>query len=125
VTETLDFNMTENTHSTAETILEEAIAKLVSTIHSHSATPNAAPAISPTVSDPTSPVGVGATLAALTPSAAHVAHARALGIDPAQLCAVVRQHISGVVESLKQLGHTMPAGDLNIVAVNDLIARLS
>lgn len=92
--------------------IEAEMAKIVSDIRSATSAPDTA---TPTIS---------AALAAITPSANHVARARALGIEPdAHLC-VIKRHIAESVETLKQFLAHIPAGDPNAAKVNDLIGRL-
>jgi hypothetical protein len=97
----------------ADNMVEE-IAKIVGVIH---------PGVTANEATNTPPA-ITSALAAITPSANHVAKSRALGLEPAAHIGVIRQHIADTVSVMKQFVATMPADDPNAAKINDLIARL-
>jgi hypothetical protein len=101
--------MTDLVESIAEKMTDE-IGKLVAAVQ-HS---NAAAA----------PSTIHASLAAIIPSAAHIAQARGHGIEPSAHLSMVRQYVFQMVAALRQFAASMPANDQNTAAVAAIIARL-
>jgi hypothetical protein len=68
---------------------------------------------------------IAADLAAITPTAPHIASVQAQGISPAMFLGVLTQKLSDLIESNVQFQNTLPAGDANAESVAALISALS
>jgi len=68
---------------------------------------------------------ISESLAAIVPSAQHVAAARALGIDPAAHLHTIQTRATDLTVSLRQFVDHLPVGDPNAAKLSDLIARLA
>lgn len=68
---------------------------------------------------------IAADLAAITPTATHIASAQAQGISPAMFLDVLAGKLSDLIESTVQFQNTLPAGDANAANVAALISALT
>lgn len=67
---------------------------------------------------------VSTSIAAIMPTATHIATAEAQGSNPAVYLEMIAQNVSDLIQHLVQFQNTMPAGDANIAAVAAIIASL-
>lgn len=68
---------------------------------------------------------ISAALAAITPTAGHIAYAQSEGSNPATFLLSLADSVAELVQRLVQFQKTMPADDANISAVNAIIANLA